>query len=246
MIKALSLALVSIAFANNFAETSYLNTSDVTPSYTMEKSDVEGSGSRGGQTRRDGFGSVNPGRDEVASVLSGDSAKPYVMGGGGCSYSLEQSNNDEIEFGSECGFWGSLEVGYSWNLDESSNVSLGGEILHIGKNLHGQNGRSKQSADGNRLNLSTISIIGRYEKLIYGPISIYAMAGFGSGWARGLNDTDFIPVLQGEGGLAFDLAEGLDIGGGYRIMKTFGLDLDGNSGDPTFYGPWGWVRWTFD
>ena len=171
-------------------------------------------------------------------------ADPYALAGGGCIKSTQQSNSDEIEFGSECGGLAFGEGGYTFD-QGWAEISLGGEIAHRFKDLHGQNNGSKQTADGETLHITSIGVNARIQRNVIWALDIYGLAGFGGGYATGLDDSDFVPIAQGEAGLSLGLTDNLSIGGGYRFAKAFGLNLDGNSGNPDFHGAVGWLRWSF-
>lgn len=172
-------------------------------------------------------------------------ADPYAQLGGGCIWADQQSNQDEIEFGSECGGLVAAEGGFRWDLGLAT-VSLGGEAAHRFSALHGQNGvRYSTSADGNTLHATSLAINARAERHVWGPVSVYGMAGAGGAYVRGLGDSDLVPLAQGEGGLSFSITENITAGAGYRAAYLPGVELDGNQEDLSFRGAVGWLRWSF-
>ena len=171
-------------------------------------------------------------------------AGPYAQLGGGCIWADQQSNQDEIEFGSECGGLVAAEGGYSFDLSWLA-VSLGGEAAHRFKALHGQNGHGKSTADGNTLHATSLAINLRAERHVWGPVSLYGMAGGGGAYVRGLGDSDLVPLVQGEGGLLFAITENVTAGAGYRAAYLPGVELSGNQEDLSFRGAVGWLRWSF-
>lgn len=171
-------------------------------------------------------------------------SEPYLQGTGGCIWSGQQSNKDEIEFGSECGGLIAAEGGFRWDLGLAT-VSLGGEAAHRFKALHGQNGHGKSTADGNTLHATSLAINARAERHVWGPVGVYGMAGAGGAYVRGLGDSDLVPLVQGEGGLLLSITERITAGAGYRAAYLPGVDLDGNQEDLSFHGAVGWLRWSF-
>ncbi len=169
---------------------------------------------------------------------------PYAQIGGGCIWADQQSNQDEIEFGSECGGLVAAEGGFRWDLGLAT-VSLGGEAAHRFKELHGRNGHGKSTADGNTLHATSLAINARAERHIWGPVSVYGMAGGGGAYVNGLSDSDLVPLVQGEGGLVLSITENISVGAGYRAAYLPGVDLDGNQEDLSFRGAVGWLRWSF-
>ncbi len=168
----------------------------------------------------------------------------YVQGGGGCILSNQISNNDEIEFGSECGVLAAAEGGYTFDLSWLA-VSLGGEAAHRAKELHGQNGHRKSTADGNTLHATSLAINARTERRVWGLVTVYGMAGVGAAYASGLGDSDVVPMIQAEGGLYYAFTDQISAGVGYRHAWFPGVRLDGNDEDLDFGGAVGWLRWSF-
>ena len=175
-------------------------------------------------------------------------AEPYALIHGGPIESGQQSNNDEIEFGSEVGGFVGAEGGYLFDLDRLG-ISVGLEASHRWKDLHGQNGskcdQRSCSADGETLHLTALMINARTEYRVAWIMSLYGMVGAGGAYADGLGNSDIVPIAQGEAGLLLSFTDSLSAGAGYRHARAFDVSLDGNSGSLDFYGPVGWLRWRF-
>lgn len=172
-------------------------------------------------------------------------ADPYAQVMGGCIWSSDQSNEDELEFGSECGAMVGAEGGYTFDLAGSLQADAGLEAAHRWKNLHGQNGRHKQTADGETLHLTSLMVNGRLRYEIYGPVSIYAEGGAGGAHLRGLDDFTFAPAWQVGAGLNFAVLDNLSINAGYRHFEILDTELDGNQTGADFHGAIIGLRWQF-
>ena len=177
-------------------------------------------------------------------------AEPYALINGGPIWSEQQSNSDEIEFGSEPDGAVGVEGGYIFGLGPL-DVSLGLEAAHHWKDLHGANGSNcttqrSCSADGETLHLTTVTINVRTERVIYWRLGLYGLIGGGGGYADGLGDSDVVSFAKGEAGILLAIDDNIAAGAGYRHSRAFNVDLDGNSSDLDFYGPVGWLRWRFN
>lgn len=174
-------------------------------------------------------------------------ADPYVRATGGCIWSSDQSNDDELEFGSECGALVSAEGGYRFNLTNDLALDAGLEAAHRVKALHGQNGKVRDtSADGETLNLTSLMVNVRPSfRLFDSPVSLYGEAGAGGAHLRGLDNFDLAPAWQLGAGVEVDIWEGLSAHAGYRHFEILDAKLDGNRTGADFHGAVVGIRWTF-
>ena len=169
----------------------------------------------------------------------------YVQAGGGCIKSDQQSNSSELEFGSECGALAAAEGGYTYDLNWLA-LSVGGEAAIRYQAMHGQNGvREDTTADGEDFRAVSLAVNVRLERHVWGPVTVYGMGGLGGAHVDGLGDSDIALLVQGEGGLRFDVTDHLALGAGYRAALLPNVELSGNSGDLGFHGAVGWLRWNF-
>ena len=204
----------------------------------------------------------DPGRDCFKSVLFWSSvlflaafvgqcsskahAGPYALVNGGPMWAEQQSNSDEIEFGSEANGAVGVEGGWAWDLDLAT-VSLGAEAAHHWKDLHGANGsdcttQRSCTADGETLHLTTVTINARAERVLYWRLGVYGMVGAGGGYADGLGDSDVVPFVQGEAGVMVEISDSVTAGAGFRASRAFDVCLDSNCGSLDFRGPVVWGR----
>lgn len=180
----------------------------------------------------------------MGAVAGQARSAPYLQGSGGCVLSGQKSNDDEIEFGAECGGLVALEGGHVFETPYL-DVELGLEGAWRFKDLHGQNGRGKATADGNELHVYSALGGVRLTREVYGPLSIYAQGAAGGALLDGFGDSDLAPAWQVEGGLRVEVWESLAVNAGYRRFETLGAELDGNRGDLDFHGPVIGLRWQF-
>ena len=172
----------------------------------------------------------------VACFIVGPAiAEPYAQGSGGCIKSTDQSNSNEIEFGSECGGFLAAELGDTFELD-FAKLRVGGELSYRWKNLHGQNGDGKATADGEKLKTTALLVNVTAFRRIYDRVQIYLLGGVGAAYLDGLGDSDWTAAWQTEGGLSWDAQNQLFVSLGYRFFEAPGIELDGNSSDPDFHG----------
>ena len=172
---------------------------------------------------------------------------PYARVSGGCIWSADRSNNDELEFGSECGALASAEAGYRFELGAPLALDAGLEAAHRVKPIHGQNGRRKMTADHeDPLHLTSVMVNGRLAyRLFDGPVSLYGEGGFGGARLEGLDDVALTPAWQVGAGLEFDIWAGLSAHAGYRHFEILDTALDGNRTDADFHGAVLGLRWEF-
>lgn len=83
----------------------------------------------------------------VAAFVGQARSDPYLRVTGGCVWSSDQSNEDQLEFGSECGGLGTAEAGYRFDLPTQVVFDAGLEAAHRVKPIHGQNAGGKMTAD---------------------------------------------------------------------------------------------------
>lgn len=180
----------------------------------------------------------------LAAFVGQARSEPYVQGSGGCIWSGQQSNDDEIEFGAECGALGAVEGGYVFETPYL-DVELGLEAALRVKDLHGRNAFDELSADGHTLSAYSALAGVRLVREIYAPVSIYAQGAGGGALVEGLGDRTLAPAWQVEGGLRIDVWESLSVNAGYRYFQVLGVELDGNRGDLDFHGAVIGLRWMF-
>ncbi len=171
-------------------------------------------------------------------------AEPHVQVSGGCVKSTDQSNSDEIEFGEECGGFVAAELGDTFQFDVAE-LQVAGEISHRWKDLHGQNGNGKASADGETLYLTALLANATVSRPIRGRVEIYLLGGLGVAYLDALDDTDWTLAWQAESGFRLDTGNQLSTSLGYRYFEAIDAELDGNSGTPDYHGVVLGLRWQF-
>jgi len=171
-------------------------------------------------------------------------AEPYQQVSGGCIKSTDQENSDEIEFGSECGGLLAWELGNTFEYD-GFDFQVAGEVTYRWKDLHGQNGNGKRSADGETLHVGSVLANGGASLPLLEWIDIYLLGGLGFAYLNGLGDDDWAPAWQVESGFRIDAWERFSASLGYRYFEVDDVELDGNESTPDFHGVVLGVRWWF-
>ncbi|MCG8595661.1 MAG: outer membrane beta-barrel protein [Kiloniellales bacterium] len=181
----------------------------------------------------------------LAAFVGQARSDPYLRVTGGCIWSSDQSNQDQLEFGSECGGLGTAEAGYRFDLPARIAFDAGLEAAHRVKPIHGQNARGRATADHeDPLHLTSVMVNGRLSyRLFDGPVSVYGEGGFGGAHLKGLDDVALTPAWQVGGGLEFDIWAGLSAHAGYRHFEILETELDGNRTGADFHGAVVGFRW---
>ena len=175
----------------------------------------------------------------AAAFVGQAKSDPYVQVSGGCIKSSDQSNDDDLEFGSECGALGAAEVGYGLDLLPALTLSAGLEAAHRVQAMHGQNGGHRRATADHEdpLHLTSVMANGRLSyRLFDSPVSVYGEGGFGGAYLAGLGDAALAPAWQVGGGLQFDIWAGLSAHAGYRHFEILETELDGNRSSADFHG----------
>lgn len=177
----------------------------------------------------------------LAAILAATPALagPYAFVQGGIVDWPATSNHDEIEADSKKG--GSLAVGGGWRLDLNDRVSLGieGKLGASANGIHGYNPdghkNSADHMDGNTLVATSLMLNARPAFHLYGPVSVYALAGAGGAHLSALDDTAITPAWQIGGGLEVDVIDWLDapvsVAAGVRHFQAMETDLAGANAD---------------
>ena len=122
----------------------------------------------------------------------------YLITSAGCVTSGQQSNYDEIEFGSECGGQLAVEFGRYHDVSNWLKAGIGVELSVLGKDLHGKNPtiEEKASADGNQYYQTSMGLNARLVTTIDFPINAYVAGGFGSGYVKAYGEKDFVSTIK--------------------------------------------------
>lgn len=171
----------------------------------------------------------------LAVAHSAEAQEAYVGIKGGCSLPLARSNNDEIEFGSECGAFGALSYGTRVKTFDNLELYAEAEVLAAWNQLHGKNGQGELSADGDDWFETALMFNGVVKHKILDPVSFYALAGVGLARVTGFDDNMATLALQGEAGLSIEATETINVLTGYRYHQTINVELDNQKGAPNFH-----------
>lgn len=174
----------------------------------------------------------------LMAALTPARGEMYVSGGAGGVESLNQSNDDPIEFGSDPWFGLQAEVG------DDAVVSEGPVDLGVGVELslipampqHGTNtgkgDANHRSADGTNITMGSGMAVVEPQIHLWDGTRAYIVGGAGGGFADG-----FGPAYQGGVGIKQELTESITLDGSFRYRNVNGLG---------FVGPELRLTWEFD
>lgn len=178
-------------------------------------------------------------------------ADPYAEICGSTTVALGQSNDNEIEFGSERGFSGCTTAGYSFEVADGIHIAAELTARYDNKAIHGQNAGGKdRTADGHTLHMVTVAA---------GPalsldtplegLSFDLRAGIGGAYVVGLGDNTVAPAALASAGLRYAVTDRFFVSGGYGVVHARDVTLKNGFGshtdDVTFHGPMLGLRWEF-
>lgn len=165
-------------------------------------------------------------------------AAPYVSGGAGGVESLNQSNDDSVEFGSDPWFGLQVEVGDDAVVSEGP-VDLGAGVelsLIPAMPLHGRNegkgDANHHTADGQTITMWSGMVVVEPQVHLWDGTRAYIMGGAGAGYADGLG-----AAYQGGIGAKQEITENLTADASFRYRNVNGLG---------FVGPELRLIWEFD
>lgn len=159
----------------------------------------------------------------------------YVSMGLGADFWDKQSNTDELESGSEPGYFGSIALGREIN----NGFRFEGELSYRRSKVHGINHPDqglKSSGDGNVLAGIGLFVNGSYEFYRSSMFRPYAMAGIGAlqlevfddgGANNPINDDKFTYGIQVGAGARYKLNDAIDLSFNARYLKSDSVKLQG-------------------
>lgn len=170
-------------------------------------------------------------------------SEPYASMGAGGVESLNQSNDDPVEFSSDPWFNLQLEVGDDAVVSEGPvDLGAGVELSIIpGMPQHGQNDTNKthgdadsrhRTADGQSITMGSGMVVVEPQVHLWDGTRAYIVGGGGVGYADGIG-----PAYQGGIGVKQEITENLVVDASFRYRNVNGLG---------FVGPELRLTWEFD
>lgn len=168
----------------------------------------------------------------------GYAADGYLRAGGGLSFALATSNQDDPEFGTEPGGFGFIEGGYIYTIAPNLTIRAGTQGLYAPKDEHGHNDsgcegqpQCQHSADGETLQTGAIVSTGT---LVYdtGPLALFGGLNLGMGFR---SDNPAPVYAYGvEGGVEIPIASGFLASVSYRYEDIGTFNFHGPAIGVTF------------
>lgn len=176
------------------------------------------------------------------SAVAGDW---YAFLEGGVLWSLDRSNNDEVEFGNEPGGSIAVGAGYGFRLADRWLLNAEGQVIGQTVPLHGRNDRGEETADGKYFSLLGFTANVWPEYRLSDRWSIYAGGGTGPSVVWAFGSSAFTWMVIGGAGVRVKATDALSIDVSGRYYWTAPVDVNGAQSRYDSFGPVFRLLWAF-